>query len=233
MRLEDARVLITGGGTGIGLATARQLVEGGAKVAVCGRRREPLESAATEFGAVPIQADVSLEAQADLAVGEALRHLGGLNVLVNNAAVGYFAMLVDIDLAQWEQLLRVNLTGAMLVGRAAARHFVQHGGGTLINVASTAAGKGFPGGSAYCASKFGLTALTECWRGELRKHDVRVMQVNPSEVQTEFGRGGTPRTEWNATKLIAKDVAHVVTSMLTLPDRGFITDATLWATNLR
>ena len=97
-----------------------------------------------------------------------------------------------------------------------------------MNVGSTAARKGFPRGTAYAASKFALSGMTECWRAELRKHDIRVMQINPSEVQTGFG--GTEPTP-NPTKLQAPDVAQAIVDMLALPARGFVTETTLWATN--
>lgn len=134
-----------------------------------------------------------------------------------------------MDTARFEEVLATNVTGAMVVGRACARHFVEHGGGTIVNVGSTAAHKGFPGGSAYAASKFALSALTECWRAELRPHDVRVMQVDPSEVQTPFG--GRDMETLNPSKLEGADIAHMIRAMLELDDRGFVTNTMIWATN--
>ncbi|HXQ77858.1 MAG TPA: SDR family NAD(P)-dependent oxidoreductase, partial [Gemmatimonadaceae bacterium] len=99
---------------------------------------------------------------------------------------------------------------------------------------STAGQRGFANGSAYCSSKFALHALTECWRAELREHNIRVMQVNPSEVQTSFGSTESkPVKPQNPSKLIAEDVARVIVSMLEVEDRGFVTEATVWATNPR
>ncbi len=231
MEINDAKVLVTGGGTGIGLATARLLADRGAKVAVCGRRQGPLHAAASEFGVAAIQADVSDLGDVQRLVAATVEQLGGYNVLINNAAIGYFAPLLDCDPDRMAEVLRVNVVGAMLVARESAQHFVAHGGGSIVNIGSTAANKGFPGGTAYAASKFALSALTECWRAELRKQDVRVMQVNPSEVITEFGRtGDNPRPD-NPSKLHSEDVAHVIVELLALHDRGFVTDATLWATN--
>ena len=83
------------------------------------------------------------------------------------------------------------------------------------------------GGTAYVASKFALSGMTECWRAELRKHDIRVMQINPSEVQTDFFRG-RPHSE---RKLRAAEIAHAALSMLEMDDRGFITELSVWATN--
>ena len=117
------------------------------------------------------------------------------------------------------------------MARECARHFVARGGGTIVNVGSTAAGKGYPGGSAYAASKFALSGLSECWRAELRGSNVRVMQVDPSEVQTGFGGRRAPRA--NPSKLQADDVAVLIEALLALEDRGLVIRTTLWATNPR
>jgi len=230
MELSNAKVLVTGGATGIGLATARAMAAGGAQIAVCGRRAEPLDRAREEFGFTAIRGDVSVDADAIRIVAESAEALGGLNVLVNNAAFGTFAKLIDTDAADMTRVLATNVVGATLMARECAKLFIDGNGGTIVNVGSTASNSGFPGGSAYAASKFALSALTECWRMELRKHDIRVMQVNPSEVQTGFGGRDEP-TEFNPSKLVAEDCAHVIVSLITLADRGFVTDATLWATN--
>ena len=101
-------------------------------------------------------------------------------------------------------------------------------------MASTAGLRGFASGTAYVATKFALSGMTECWRAELRPHNVRVIQVNPSEVITEFGeRSGYGARAENPTKLHAEDVAGLIASLLAMDDRGFVTDATLWATNPR
>jgi 3-oxoacyl-[acyl-carrier protein] reductase len=122
----------------------------------------------------------------------------------------------------------------MLCARESARHFVGRSYGNIVNISSTAGGRGFANGSAYCSSKFAVGALTECWRAELRQHNIRVMQVNPSEVLTNFGAIDSssvkPRAD-NPTKLTAADIGQIIVDMLEIPDRGFITDTTIWATN--
>ncbi|MHC5011394.1 MAG: SDR family oxidoreductase [Planctomycetota bacterium] len=228
MDLSTARVLVTGGSAGIGFATARALKARGAAVAICGRDRARLEAAAEALGATGIQADVSHEADVELMAAEVVSELGGFDVLVNNAAFGYFAKLTETELEPFEAMLRTNLTGAMLVARAAARHFVEQGYGHLVNVGSTAAQRGFPGGTAYVASKFALRGMTECWRAELRPHDIRVMEIDPSEVLTGFGGREPPQSE---RKLRPTEIAHAIVAMLEMDDRGFVTDLTVWATN--
>lgn len=234
MDLSTARALVTGGGTGIGLATARLLRERGARVAISGRRRDVIERAAAEIGATPVAGDVSVEADAERMAAEAADALGGLDVLVNNAGLGRFGNLVDVTAPDMRAAWETNVLGATLVARECARRFVAQGGGHIVNVASTAGSRGYAGGSAYSSTKFALTGLTECWRAELRPHNVRVMQVNPSEVVTPFFEAaGMPARADNPTKLRPEDIAHVIVSMLALDDRGFVTEATVFATNPR
>jgi 3-oxoacyl-[acyl-carrier protein] reductase len=120
----------------------------------------------------------------------------------------------------------------MMVGRECAKYFVAQQYGNIINISSTAGRAGFAGGTAYVASKFALAGMTECWRAELRKFNVRVMLLNPSEVQTDFvvnsGREARP---FNTTKLQSKEIAHTIAMMLSMDNVGFITEATVWATN--
>lgn len=238
MELSTAHVLVTGGGTGIGRATAELLARRGARVAISGRRRAVLEQAARDLSdaagapVVPVVGDVSVEADAVRMVAEAAERLGGYDTLVNNAGLGRHATLVDVTVDDMRHVWETNVLGATLVARESARRFVAQGRGNIVNVASTAGSRGYPGGSAYVSSKFALAGLTECWRAELRGHGVRVMQVNPSEVVTPFfeaaGMGERPD---NPTKLHAEDIAHVIASMLALDDRGFVTEATVFATN--
>lgn len=231
MKLDDAKVLVTGGSSGIGRETARLLGARGAGVVICGRRKGPLEEAAKEIGATAVQADVADPGDVERLVAATIEALGGYNVLVNNAAFGDFAPLVDIDLDRFRALIDTNVTGAMLVARESAKHFAKENTGNIVNIASTAALRGFPGGTAYVASKFALTGMTECWRAELRKHNVRVTQINPSEVQTGFASAAGYEQKRSPRKLHAEDIAHAILSCLEMHDRGFVTDATVFATN--
>jgi 3-oxoacyl-[acyl-carrier protein] reductase len=232
MNLSDVRAIVTGGSSGIGLATARLLVERGGKVVICGRDETRVREAASSIGAHGVRADVSRENDVVAMFREAERALGTINVLVNNAGFGDFAPLLDVSEASMRSVWETNVLGAMFAAREAARHFVDRGvRGNIVNVASTAAHRGFPGGTAYVSSKFALAGMSECWRAELRKHDIRVMTVNPSEVQTEFfTESGTPRPR-SERKLQGIDIAHAIVSMLAIEDRGFVTDMTVWATN--
>lgn len=232
MDLSTAKALVTGGSSGIGLATARHLKERGAQVAICGRDEQRLRRAADAIGAHAILSDVAVEDDVVRLVAGVVDAFGDYDVLINNAGFGHFAPLVELELRDMQGVFATNVFGAMLVARESARHFIRRNGGNIVNVASTAGLRGFAGGTAYSASKFALTSMTECWRAELRKHNIRVMQVNPSEVQTEFvvasGRAARAPSD---RKLVAADIAQTIVSMLELPDRGFVTEATVWATN--
>ena len=232
MDLSTAKVLITGGSSGIGFETARTLIQAGAQVAITGRDESKLQAAAKALKAFPIRADVSDPSDVRRMVAEIVKAFGSFNVLINNAGIGSFTALVDLDLAEFRRVMDTNVFGAMLAGQAAARHFIAQGhGGNIINIASTAAQRGFANGTAYTASKFALAAMTECWRAELRIHDIRVMQVNPSEVVTEFQARMGHQQVVNETKLRAEEIAHAIKAMLEMDDRGFITELTVWATN--
>ena len=232
MDLRTATILITGGSSGIGFETARMLIGAGAKVAITGRDEAKLKAAAEALKTLAIHADVSVPEDAQRMVEESVEAFGSLNVLINNAGIGSFAPLMDLDVAEFRRIMDTNVFGAMLAGQAAARHFIANGpGGNIINIASTAAQRGFAAGTAYTASKFALAAMTECWRAELRSHNIRVMQVNPSEVVTDFQARMGRQQVVNETKLRAKEIAHAIKAMLEMDDRGFIPELTVWATN--
>jgi 3-oxoacyl-[acyl-carrier protein] reductase len=228
MKLDNARLLVTGGSAGIGAAIARSALAKGARVVVNGRDGERLHAAAEELGAVPVQGDVGRDAEA--IVAKTVETLGGLDVLVNNAGWGRRMTLEELDPQVFEEMWRTNVLGAAMMARHAAPHLIAAGGGAIVNVASTAAKKGYAGGSAYSSTKFGMSALTQCWQGELRPKNVRVIQVNPSEVQTGFG-GKDPNRPLNPKKLVSEDVAHAVIAALEMEDRGFVPELSIFATN--
>ncbi len=232
MDLKNAAALVTGASCGIGFETARLLRERGARVAVCARHRDQLEAAAKQIDAFPVVADVSKEDDVLRMIDVVTKEFDDYNVLVNNAGFGSFGPLIELSSDDFFSVWRTNVLGAMMVARESAKHFVGRRNGNIVNISSTAGQRGFANGTAYCASKFALHGMTECWRAELRQHNIRVMQVNPSEVLTGFG-AETPRQPRpdNPSKLHAPDIAQLIVDMLEMPDRGFITESTVWATN--
>jgi len=231
MNLKNAVALVTGGSSGIGRGIAESLIDSGAKVAITGRDKKKLDAAAQALGAHPIHADVSKEADAIRTTREVLEKFGDLDILVNNAGLGSFKKLVDFDLASFERTFATNVTGAMLMAREAAKHFITRNRGNIVNIGSTASHRGAPNGTAYYASKFALRGMTECWRQELRKNNIRVFLVNPSEVITSFGAAAGFEQKSNPSKLLPADIAHAVKAVLEMEDRGFVTELTVFATN--
>lgn len=232
MNLKGATALVTGGSNGIGLAIAKTLTEAGAKVAITGRDEKRLAAAGKAIGAHPIHADVANEADVLRSYKELFQIVDHLDILVNNAGFGVIKPLVEMDLASFEHVFATNVTGAMLMAREAAKHFVERRSGNIINIGSTAAVRGAANGTAYYGSKFALRGMTECWRAELRQYNVRVMLVNPSEVLTDFyATAGLSQNKENATKLRGADIAHAVKSALEMDDRGFMIELTVFATN--
>jgi len=231
MNLKNATVLVTGGSSGIGYAIAKMLGEAGARVAITGRDERRLNEAATALNALAIRADVSNEADVTRTMSEVIAKFGHLDVLINNAGSGVFKTLVDMEKSKFEAVFATNVTGAMLMAREAAKHFISRKSGNIVNICSTASLRGAANGTAYYASKFALRGMTECWRAELRQHNIRVFLVNPSEVITNFGAAaGLPQND-NSTKLRGEDIAWMIKGALEMNDRGFTPELTVFATN--
>jgi len=231
MNLKNKVALITGGSLGIGRAVAQALRDAGARVAITGRNKATLDDAAAKLGVHGIQADVAIEADVKRTYEDVLAKFGDLDVLVNNAGIGVFKPLVDMETKAFDDTFATNVRGAMMMGREAARIFVKRNAGNIINIASTAALRGAPNGTAYYASKFALRGMTECWRTELRKNNIRVILINPSEVITNFAiTAGFPQKD-NPSKLRGEDIAYAVKAALEMDDRGFIPELTVFASN--
>jgi len=231
VQTNKIKALITGGSSGIGKSIAKLLIENDAKVAITGRDLTKLTEAADEIGAIPLHFDVSNYNTIDECVAKAIKELDGINVLINNAGIGIFPLLEDIQIDDFEKVFSVNVFGLTLLTQAIVKHYRTQGSGDIINIASTASLKGFARGSIYSASKFALRSLTECWRAELRKDNIRVMQVNPSEVTTAFNAADRTERPEEAKKLRSIEIAHSILAMLTMDNRGFIPELTVWATN--
>lgn len=231
MKIEDAKVLITGGSVGIGLATAQLLHDRGAKVAICGRDAERLKEAGDKVGCLAIQADVSKEEDVNRLVPEVIEKLGGYNALVNNAGFGKMGPLVAMTSETMRDVYATNVFGAMLMARESAKYFVEQNYGNILNVGSTAGDNGFAMGTAYASSKAALKSMTECWRAELRASNIRVVLIKPSEVVTEFAtRAGYPQED-SPKKLHGDDIAYAILHALEQPDVGFNPEIPVWATN--
>ena len=229
--LSGKKILITGGSSGIGKATAIELAENGATVCITGRDKDKLENVASKINAIPIHFDVSKYNSIAVKTLDAFHSMGGMDVLINNAGIGEFAKLEDIKMNHFENMFATNVFGLTMLTQEVVKFFKTQQHGTVINIGSSAATSGFPSGSVYCASKFALRGLTDCWRQELRKDNIRVILVNPSEVPTAFNNKERQERDEQENKLSSKEISHAIVSAINMDKRGFIPELNVWATN--
>jgi NAD(P)-dependent dehydrogenase (short-subunit alcohol dehydrogenase family) len=209
MSLASKVALITGGGTGIGRATAENLAENGAAVVVTGRRKEPLEEAVNGirgYGGKAdfIRGDVSSLADVKKMIRKCFESFGGIDIVVNNAGVVRPQQAADITDETWNLQMNVNLKGPFLVSRAAMPHIAKRGGGSIVNITSTLGHAPNPWTLAYCVSKAGLLHLTRCLAQTGAEHKIRVNSVSPSVTDTPIHHTGTGQTEAEARKWLEK-----------------------------
>lgn len=232
MQINNSTFLITGGSLGIGKATAKMLIEKGGKVAITGRNKSRLEKSAKEIGAFPIHADVSKPQDVENTYDTFIKEFKKLDCLINNAGIGgKWNDIFNLELEDFINVYSVNVFGAALMTKYAAKIFKKQNYGNIINISSTAGTKGYANGTVYSSSKFALRGMTQCWQAELRKYNVRVILVNPSEVVTAFGENEGKERKEISNKLRGIEIAHTIVSTLEMDDRGFIPEVTVWATN--
>ena len=187
--LQQKRVLITGGASGIGEATAARFLEEGSAVVVLDRDAEARRRIQKELPelAGTVDADVSKLDQVQAAVADAVRIMGGLDVLINNAGISIRHSFLDITPDEWGEVLSVNLTGVFYMAQTAARHMWEHDGGVILQTASTNGVMGYPYYADYNATKAGVIELTRSMALELAPK-IRVCAVAPGYVLTPMQR---------------------------------------------
>ncbi len=228
--LNGRKVLITGGSSGLGKATAKHLIGEGAEVLITGRDEKKLKQVADELNCHSLAFDMSNLDGLESMAAKAVEMLQGIDVLINNAGIGEFALLGEIELESFERVFRTNVFGLSMLTQYLLPE-LKKSKGDIVNIASTAAVKGFAHGSVYAGSKFALRGITQCWQAELRPHDIRVFLLNPSEVPTAFNVPDRQEKSLVQNKLSPNEIAHSIVSMLQMDHRGFIPELTVWATN--
>jgi NAD(P)-dependent dehydrogenase (short-subunit alcohol dehydrogenase family) len=222
--LKGKSAVVTGSTRGIGRAIARALAELGASVVVCGRSKEASETAAGELAgetgaAVVGQAcNVADSQQVATLFARAQAEFGGIDVVVNNAGLGIFSPMVDLTDDDWHRVIETNLTGVFYCSREAVRGFRKRGGGYLFQIGSLAGKNPFAGGSVYNASKFGLRGFSEAMMLDHRYDNIRVTNIAPGSVDTDF----SPRSGRSSWKIAPEDIAQIVVDLLAMPERTLV-----------
>lgn len=197
MLLQGRKAIVTGGSSGIGKATAIRLGREGASVCVnyfSDHEQGDAEAVVAEArtagapNAIAVQGDVGAEADAAALVATAREAFGGVDLLVNNAGIEKQFALLELELAEWERVLRTNLTGSFLCLREAAKAMADAGGGAIVNMSSVHEFIPWPGFAHYCASKGGLKLLMETAARELAPKGIRVLNVAPGAIVTPINR---------------------------------------------
>lgn len=238
-RVDNKVALITGGARGMGAADARMLVKEGAKVVIGDILDDEGQALADELGdaARYVHLDVSSADDWTAAVQVALSSFGKLNVLVNNAGIVQVGPLKTLDVARWQKVLDVNLTGPMLGTKAVIGPMIEAGGGSIINVSSIEGLRGAAYVHSYVASKWGLRGLTKSSALELAPSNIRVNSIHPGfirtpmtehlpedMVQTPLGRPGTPDEVATFVVFLASDESSFSTGSEFVVDGGLVTD---------
>ena len=191
-RLSGKVAFITGGGTGIGRACATVFAREGARVAIAGRRKPPLDGVAREIEAgggkaLAVTCDVTERKSVESALSAAVKQFGGLHLVVNNAGAVVVATAEDTSDEDWDRLIATNLTGTFLVSRAALPHLRAAGGGAIVNIGSILGLVARKDRAAYCAAKAGVTGLTKAMALDHAHEKIRVNCICPSLIETELG----------------------------------------------
>jgi len=191
-RVEGKAALVTGASSGLGRATAIALARAGADVALAARSKEELESAEEEVSklgrrALTLPVDLASETETAEAVGWSVEAFGRIDILVNAAGTDAPGMVEQLSVEGWDRTLAVNLRAPFLLSKAAFPHMRKAGRGIIVNVSSVAGKKGWANASAYCASKFGLTGLTEALADEGKAHGIRAIVLYPGAMATNWG----------------------------------------------
>ena len=232
MNINGKNILITGGSLGIGKETAKFLSDKGANVLITGRSEERLNKSIAYNNAKKIVFDIGNLKDIKDKAKECIDILKGrVDVLINNAGTGFRKNIDELTANNFLEVYNTNVFGLSLLTKEITPIMKQKKSGTIINIGSTASLKGYKGGSIYASSKFAVRALTQCWQAELRPFNIRVIQINPSEVPTAFANKERIEREDIHNKLTTKEIAHAITSSIEMDNRGFINELNVWATN--
>jgi 3-oxoacyl-[acyl-carrier protein] reductase len=223
-----SRFLITGGSQGIGAAIVELARKDGHDVVFTGRNEQLIAKVAEKSGAHGIRADVSVGDDNARTVEACREHMGGIDVLVNNAGYAYRAEIGAMDVDAMKRMFDTNVFGLVDITNRVVPLMKSQGSGDIVNIASTSGMKGAATATSYSSSKWAVRGISQCWQAELRPHGIRVTCVCPSEVQTNFG-GRVGRN--NPNKLNAEDIGETIMAALNMPRRALWPELAVFANN--
>ncbi|MGF1490947.1 MAG: SDR family oxidoreductase [Microcoleaceae cyanobacterium] len=229
----ERRALITGASSGIGKATALAFAKAGIHVALVSRSPDKLEAIAHEAQQLGVEAktstlDLSEVGQVCQQIAQIAEAFGSIDVLVNNAGMGYTNPLSDTSLADWQRVMDLNLTSVFECTKGVLPGMRRSGRGTVINVVSVAGQQVFPNWGAYCASKFGLMALSKALAVEERSHGIRVTAICPGAVNTPLWDTETVDADFDRTAMLTPEmVAQSILHVALLPPEAVVETLTL------
>ncbi|MEY3223266.1 MAG: SDR family oxidoreductase [Cuspidothrix sp.] len=230
---QKRRALITGASSGIGKATALAFAKAGIDIALVGRSQNNLEfvsKAAHEFGveAKAFCVDLAEVAEVKAKIQAIAHEFGNIDILINNAGIGYTGNLSDTPLEDWQQVINVNLTSVFQCMMGILPGMRQQGQGTIINIASIAAKQAFAGWGAYCVSKAGLLSLSQTLAQEERANGIRVMAICPGSVNTEIWDTPTVKANFDRSQMLTPEiVAETILHTVLLPQQAVIEELTI------
>ncbi len=229
--LSSRVALVTGGASGLGAALCRRLAGCGAQVILADLRAAQAEAVAREIdpqrtSVASMACDVGDNMQAEHAVSGTIDRFGRLDILINNAGTDITCSLAELDVQQWERVMRTNLHGPFVLARAAARHMMGRGHGQIVNITSTAAKRAWPNAAAYHASKTGLLALSHALHAELRPAGIKVTAVVAGGMDTPFLLERFPDID-RSTLQDPDNVAIAICDLLQLPAGTVVPELTI------
>jgi len=231
-RLSGKVAVVTGAGRGIGKSIAGALAAEGAHVVLASRTKSEIDSAAASIRAAggmatALRADVTDETQVGDLIAGALKISGEVEVLVNNAGIGVFKPVVEMQVAEFDAMWKVNMRGVFLATRAVLPSMIRARRGAIVNIASLAGKNTFKGGAGYGATKWALRGFAGSLMLEVRGHDIRVVTICPGSVDTGF----SPAGKKGAQITQPEDVASAVVFAVTAPGRSMFSEIDLRPTN--
>src|SRR5437667_3160586 len=220
MNLKNKTAIVTGGTKGIGRAIAEALSRAGISVCIAARKQTEIDQIVSELGGntTGFVCDVRQHDQVKALIGHAVKELGGLDILINNAGIGSFETVEETSPEDFRAVLETNLFGVFYCCHEAIPQMKKRGGGYIINISSLAGVNAHPRMAAYNASKFGLNGFSEALMQEVRHDNIKVSYIMPGSVNTEFG-GDSPSDE-KSWQLTPADIARVVIDLIHHDDRA-------------